>query len=261
MRTSAGLAASLRHVSDGKPDALCPAERGGTTMRRLSLPRGRRLRLSLPRGRRLIILVAVVVLVLAGLSAVVGLLRQGGSGASSSSHRAESSAGASGAVFGPVKDLGAPTPMPATSAGQGTSNSSGSATTIDINAAIPPDHGRFLVRNGELDLLLARGTLDRTVQQVTALTNVFGGYILSSAIGQLPPGQTPYPIRENTASGVAQQGIATTPSVVPVSGGTPYAWMTIAFPPSASTRPSRASSSSAKSRSSPRRRKTSPARW
>ena len=119
---------------------------------------------------------------------------------------------------------------PAPSAGQGTSGSSGSASTIDINAAIPPDHGRFLVRTGELDLLLARGTLNRTVQQVTALTNVFGGYILSSAIGQLPPGQSPYPIPENTAAGAAQQGTTATPSVVPVSGGTPYAWMTIRIP-------------------------------
>ena len=201
-------------------------------------------RLSPPRGRRLVILVVVVLLVLAGLFAVVGLLRQAGGGSSAGSSAASFSS--SDAVstqqrapaLGAEKALAGPSAIPAPSAGQGTTSSAahsaggsaGQTTSIDLNAAVPPDHGRFLVRTGELDLLLARGTLDRTVQQVTSLTSVFGGYILSSAVGQLPSGPTPYPVLENKASGVSQQGVSATPSVSPVNGGTPYAWMTVRIP-------------------------------
>jgi len=113
--------------------------------------------------------------------------------------------------------------------GQGSSSSSANTSSIDFNAAVPPDHGRFLVRTGELDLLLARGTLDRTVQQITALTDAYGGYILSSAVGQLPSGQTPSPVPESEAT-AANQGVSANPSVAPANGGTPYAWMTIRIP-------------------------------
>jgi Domain of unknown function (DUF4349) len=199
-------------------------------------------RLSPPRGRRLVITVVVTALVLAGLFAVVGLLRQHGgasSGASSGGSFSAASpadslqrvvAGASG-----EKSQGAPVPMASASAASGhasSSNTSGSTGTtgVDINAAIPPNQGRYLVRTGELDLQLARGTLDRTMQQVTSLTSAFGGYILSSAVGQLPGGSpTPYPAVDN-AAGTVQKGVATMPSVVRLDGGTPYAWITLRVP-------------------------------
>jgi Domain of unknown function (DUF4349) len=198
-------------------------------------------RLSLPRGRRLIITVVVTVLVLAGLFAVVGLLRQQ-SGASFGS----SSGGAGSAILGPSiandtqqralgaeKSFSIASPAAAASTGQASSSStSGStgSTTVNINAAIPPYQGRFLVRTGELDLQLVRGTLDRTVAQVTALTNAFGGYILSSAVGQLPDGSTPSPVLESNAAGTVQKGVAAMPSVVRLNGGTPYAWITLRVP-------------------------------
>jgi hypothetical protein len=193
-------------------------------------------RLSPPRGRRLIITVVVTVLVLAGLFAVVGLLRQhgsGSSGAGQSSGAAFSANDSLRAVAGSAlsKQIAAPVAMPSPS-GQASSSSSGSSTgntSLDINAAIPPNQGRYLVRTGELDLQLARGTLDRTVAQVTSLTSAFGGYILSSAVGQLPSGSpTPYPAVDNT-SGTVQKGVAM-PSVVRLDGGTPYAWITLRVP-------------------------------
>lgn len=191
-------------------------------------------RLSPPRGRRLIITVVVTVLVLAGLFAVVGLLRQhggGSSGAGESSGAAFSANDSVRAVAGSLgKQIAAPMAMPSPSAASGqASSSSPGNTSVDINAAIPPNQGRYLVRTGELDLQLARGTLDRTVAQVTSLTSAFGGYILSSAVGQLPSGSpTPYPAVDNT-SGTVQKGVAM-PSVVRLDGGTPYAWITLRVP-------------------------------
>ena len=144
-----------------------------------------RCRRSPPRGRRLIMIVVVAVLVLAGLFAVVGLLRQSGGGSSSGSSGASFSTCDSApptrtATLGGEKVAAAPSPRrPAQASG----GSAGHSSSIDINAAVPPGTGRFLVRTGELDLLLARGTLNRTVQQVTSLTSAFGGYILSSAVG------------------------------------------------------------------------------
>jgi hypothetical protein len=194
-------------------------------------------RLSLPRGRRLIITVLVTLLVLAGLFAVVGLLRQHGgasSGTSSSGGAGFSQVGANdsqrAATGSGEKILGMPAalPAPATASGQASSSSTGS-TTVNINAAIPPNQGRYLVRTGELDLQLARGTLDQTVAQVTSLTTAFGGYILSSAVGQLPGGPTPIPLLDNTGAAV-QKGGAAMPSVVRLDGGTPYAWITLRVP-------------------------------
>jgi hypothetical protein len=196
-------------------------------------------RLSLPRGRRLIITLVVTLLVLAGLFAVVGLLRQQGASSGTSS-TSGSSAGSDSLqrALGSEKSYSIASAVPAPSAsGQASSSSSGSATvgttggtSVDINAAIPPDQGRFLVRTGELELQLARGTLDRTVQQITSLTSAFGGYILSSAVGQLPSGPTPVPIYGGKATGVPQQGVSTTPSVAPSEGGTPYAWISLRVP-------------------------------
>jgi hypothetical protein len=196
-------------------------------------------RLSLPRGRRLIITVVVTVLVLAGLFAVVGLLRQQGGASSGSSSAGSPILGPSTAsdtqqrALGAEKSFSIASPAAAAATGQASSSSTGGSTgntTVNINAAIPPDQGRFLVRTGELDLQLARGTLDRTVAQVTALTSAFGGYILSSAVGQLPTGPTPYPAVENNAAGAVQKGVAAMPSVVRLDGGTPYAWITLRVP-------------------------------
>jgi hypothetical protein len=193
-------------------------------------------RLSPLRGRRLIITVVVTVLVLAGLFAVVGLLRQQNGVSSGVSHgpalsSADSLQGAAAASG--EKSLGAPMAVPSASSGQASSSSTGGSTgntTVNINAAIPPDQGRFLIRTGELDLQLARGTLDRTVAQVTTLTSAFGGYILSSAVGQLPGGPTPYPVSGSNTAGTVQKGIAAMPSVVRLDGGTPYAWITLRVP-------------------------------
>lgn len=199
-------------------------------------------RLSPPRGRRLIITVVVTVLVLAGLLAVVGLLRQHGGASSGTSSSGAFSANASndslravaGSALSKQAAAAAPVPMPSASASAGHASSSSTGvstgtTSVDINAAIPPNQGRYLVRTGELDLQLARGTLDRTVTQVTSLTNAFGGYILSSAVGQLPGGPTPYPTVDNTA-GTVQKGVAAMPSVVSLDGGTPYAWISLRVP-------------------------------
>jgi hypothetical protein len=196
-------------------------------------------RLSFPRGRRLIITLVVTLLALAGLFAVVGLLRQRGASSATSNTGGSSAAGDSlQRALGSEKSYGIASAVPAPSAsGQASSSSSGGltvgstgGTSVDINAAIPPDQGRFLVRTGELDLQLARGTLDRTVQQVTSLTSAFGGYILSSAVGQLPPGPTPVPIYNGKATGVLQQGVSAAPSVAPSDGGTPYAWISLRVP-------------------------------
>jgi hypothetical protein len=89
---------------------------------------------------------------------------------------------------------------------------------------------RFLVRTGQLILVVPRGAIDRSVAAIITLTQGYGGYVLSSYVGTTQPGQPPYPVPLEGASpeGVKQ---STDGQVLPdTQGGEPYAYITVRIP-------------------------------
>ena len=201
-------------------------------------------RLTMPRRRRWTAVIVVTVLALAGVFALVGLWRQhsggsssGASGGAYSTHAPASStcslaAGAAegGGQFGAAAPSAAPSASALTKS-MAAPQPGGKSSTVNFNTAVlPSDHGRYLVRNGQLSLELARGTLANTVHMVTVLTDAYGGYVLSSAVGELPPGQSPYPVPLATQASGAQTSVQGMPAVVAGNGGTPYAWITVRIP-------------------------------
>jgi len=107
-----------------------------------------------------------------------------------------------------------------------------SATPGDgINAAVPPasaPSAHFLVRTGDLSLLISHGTLLSTVDRVRALTTGMGGYVMSSAIGSDFPGISgpvePQPLDAQTMPSLEDAQSRTT------IGTNPYATLTVRVP-------------------------------
>ena len=101
---------------------------------------------------------------------------------------------------------------------------------VGVDAAVPPaeptpDH--YLVRNGDLSLLIGRGTLLATVDRIGAMTAEMDGYIMSSSIGTssggYPPVQ-PQPLAEDTMAQAPESELSST-AVAP-----DQAWMTLRVP-------------------------------
>jgi hypothetical protein len=110
---------------------------------------------------------------------------------------------------------------------------SGSTSTSDstIASAVPPASAasaHYLVRNGDLSLLVAHGDLMATVARVTSLTNAVGGYVMSSAVGSEPQG-IPLPA-EPTAQDA--QSIATPTDTIssPATASNPFATLSLRVP-------------------------------
>ena len=177
------------------------------------------------RKRTLVIVVAVVVIVAAtlGLFAAVGLISRGGSSAVTGS----------GTVVGRSADLAqgaAPEPAAGLNTGTATkSTSAESASGQDVAAAVPPSSApssHYLLRSGDLSLLVARGTLLATVDRIASMTAGMDGYVTSSAVGSEQTGVTgtiePMPLDG------AQGGDSSVRSGDAVSD--PYATMTVRVP-------------------------------
>ena len=111
----------------------------------------------------------------------------------------------------------------------GASEVAGSAGGV-VDAAVPPaeatpDH--YLVRNGDLSLLIVRGALLATVDRVGAMTAEMDGYIMSSSIGTSPGGYPPVqpqPLAEDTMT-QAPESTLSSAAVAP-----DQAWMTLRVP-------------------------------
>ncbi len=98
-----------------------------------------------------------------------------------------------------------------------------------VDAAIPPTEptpAHYLVRNGDLSLLIGRGTLLTTVDRIGAMTAEMDGYIMSSSIGAssggYPPVQ-PQPLAEDTSTQAPDSTLS--PAVAP-----DQAWVTLRVP-------------------------------
>jgi len=102
----------------------------------------------------------------------------------------------------------------------------------NIAAAVPPASAlsvHYLLRTGDLSLLVTRGTLLSTVDRITAMTQGIGGYVMSSALGSespsVPGPVEPFPLDSGTASSMQAEP--------PKSAGAhPYAALTVRVPES-----------------------------
>ena len=170
------------------------------------------------RTPRLRVLIPILVACLAGLVGVFALVgaltttKSQGVGAQKSAARASASmAEAGGAVAAPAPADGA-----------------SAVSTGDVSLAVPPasaSYVHYLLRTGDLSLLVKRGTLLSTVDRISSLTVASGGYVMSSSVGS--DYGTPVPLAQDTG-GVAPAGDLPVSSL-PVSS-TPYATLTVRVP-------------------------------
>ena len=175
---------------------------------------------------KIVIAVPIVVLVVFALLAGIGLLAGCGSSGSSSSSSSEGSA--SQAVVNGQAD-----PV-ASSDGAATKSVAGGAATApsDYQAAVPPaadTSSHYLVRTGDMSMLVARGTLPANVDRIKAMTAAMNGYVMSSSLGTQSAG-VPEPMPMDTAvssDGSVQGSVAVPDSTV---GSNPYASLVVRVP-------------------------------
>ncbi|HET6494207.1 MAG TPA: DUF4349 domain-containing protein [Thermoleophilia bacterium] len=152
------------------------------------------------------------------LFAAVGALSTGFDGTSPTLDR--SSTGAS-----PSKTV----TSDATAQDAGASEASGSGARDGVAAAVPPgepipDH--YLVRNGDLSLLIERGALLAAVDRIGTMTAEMDGYIMSSSIGTSSGGYPP-----DQPQPLAEERMPQTPASTLSSTLAPdQAWMTLRVP-------------------------------
>lgn len=177
-----------------------------------------------PRLKLKIFIPAIVVGILA-VFAVVGFLSGGGD------RQAASQVARAAATLGTTAEVKA-APEPASGSGSADAAAGDYATPGEaINAAVPPasaPSAHYLVRTGDLSLLISRGTLLVTVDRVRAMTTGMGGYVMSSAIGSDAPivsaPMEPQALDAQATSPVEGPKPQTTP------GTDPYATLTIRVP-------------------------------
>jgi Domain of unknown function (DUF4349) len=171
---------------------------------------------------RIMIGAAIALVTVLVLVAVAGLVAGCGSSGNSSSSGAMRTAGQAASVPEPVtgSDSGAATK----------SESGGAASGQDFAAAIPPTSApstHYLVRTGDLSLLVAGGTLLPAVDRIKSMTTALNGYVMSSAVGSRDAGSGSIePLPLDTA--VSSDGAATSSALD--ARGAPYASLVVRVP-------------------------------
>lgn len=181
--------------------------------------------------RRVKIVLAVPLTVFGALAllAGIGLLAGcGGSGGSSGS--------ASGSSLERVGQQQA-VPEPLAGAADGAAKGA-TGGAQQYAAAVPPataPSAHYLVRTGDLSLLVARGALLPAVDRIKAMTAAMGGYVMSSSIGTQSGGTVePVPLDSPVSSDAGAQGsgaAAASGAVnAPSDGPNPYANLVVRVP-------------------------------
>ncbi|HTX67706.1 MAG TPA: DUF4349 domain-containing protein [Thermoleophilia bacterium] len=172
----------------------------------------------------------VVVAVLAVLAGV-GLLAACGSSGSSS--------GTSSGFSGAQAAAGEPAPRSAGgSDGASAKSLSGNEASGSYAAALPPastPSAHYLVRTGDMSLLVARGTLLASVDRIKAMTAAMNGYVMSSSVGTQSGGAPePMPLDTPVSSDGSRQGsgavAAPDASTTQTLGSNPYASLVVRVP-------------------------------
>jgi hypothetical protein len=182
--------------------------------------------------RRKSIIVPILIVALVGVFALVGALSDAHKSKVGGSSAPAPRAGALTTEQGAGKVVA--TPLPADAAVFGANNTAMSAssavapdgtqmTNLDL-ATIGPNFGRSLIRNGDITLIVDKGSLGAVVNRVITLTDGMRGYIVSTYLGTAA-GTPPYPMPVDGKSGTASS-IA----VPDLPAGDPYASITVRVP-------------------------------
>ena len=125
-----------------------------------------------------------------------------------------------GVAFGQA----APVPGGATSASDTSASSASSNLSFDQLPPVASKH--YLVRTGDMTLVVKRGSLFATVDRITALTTGMGGYIVSSAVGTIPNAAEPTPLPLDAQQSDTGKAAAARVQIT----GEPYATITVRVP-------------------------------
>ncbi len=164
---------------------------------------------------KIVIAVPLAVLVASLLLAGIGLLA--GCGSSSGSSSGSSLAQAEGSVNGRME--------PATDGAATKGAAGGASPTQEYAAALPPASAasaHYLVRTGDMSLLVVRGTLPANVDRIKAMTAGMNGYVMSSSMGTQSGGGVTEPMPLDTP--------ASADGSVQGSGSNPYASLVVRVP-------------------------------
>lgn len=182
------------------------------------------------RKRKILIAVPLALVAIAAFFVVVGLLAGGRADSSADSMSGSGKTGAT-ATETSRQAQAAPETGSLGSAASGSSKDS----TQDISAAIPPASAptpHYLVRTGDLWLVVGRHDLLPTVDRIKAMTAAMNGYVMSSAIGSRSSDVSP--IEPLPLDATASSSDAASPGdyVQPNSAGLsdPYATLVVRVP-------------------------------
>jgi hypothetical protein len=177
---------------------------------------------------KIVIAVPLAVLAVLALLVGVGLLAGGGSGSDEGS-----TAGSFGATD-PARQGEIAAGAAVVSSEDGTASKSmsgGGVAGEDFAAAVPPasaPSAHYLLRTGDLSLLVARGQLLPTVDRIKAITVAMSGYVMSSSLGTQTGVGMPEPMPLDTA--VSSDGSYPSSDVAGYAGGDPYASLVVRVP-------------------------------
>ena len=166
-----------------------------------------------------------VLILLAGAGALAGC----GSSSGSSSGSGDAQSVVAAPVYGPTE------PEPATD-GSATKSVAGDGTTAssDFQAAVPPASSastHYLMRTGDMSLLVARGTLLANVDRIKAMTAAMNGYVMSSSLGTQSGGAPePMPLDTAVSSDGSVQGSGSVAVPDSTDGANPYASLVVRVP-------------------------------
>ncbi len=167
---------------------------------------------------KIVIAVPLAVVAVVALFAVVGLVaRDGSSNYSLSDAARTTSQGEAGSAAEPAMGDEAGAASKSTMDGQ------------DFAAAVPPaaaPSAHYLLRTGDLSLLVARGELLPTVDRITGMTAAMGGYVMSSSVGSQAGGTIePMPL-DDVAVSSPEGGEGSVPTALT----DPYAALVVRVP-------------------------------
>ncbi|HUK78419.1 MAG TPA: DUF4349 domain-containing protein [Thermoleophilia bacterium] len=151
------------------------------------------------RHRRLLIVGGAVVVLLVGAAAAAGLVSRG-SGSSGGSSAGSGMVAALPATIGSDASNGATRMAPASSdagaapasSGAGTAHTTPASSSDIASDLAPLQAGRFLVRTGEMTVIVSKGAVPRAAARVVALTSGYGGYVLTSQVSSSQGASQPY---------------------------------------------------------------------
>jgi hypothetical protein len=184
--------------------------------------------------RRVKTAIAVPLAVLAALALLTGVGVLAGCGADDSGGAAVSgdSATAPEPARAQTAANGAAEQVMGSDAGAASKSTSGGGEG-EYSAAVPPasaPSSHYLLRTGDLSLLVARGDLPSAVDRIKAATTALGGYVMSSSLGAQSHVGAPEPMPLDDAAVSADGSVSSSGSAGSAFAADPYASIVVRVP-------------------------------